>query len=386
MKVTIENFQSIEKATLEIKGFTVIVGRSNIGKSAIVRAIEGALDNASGDSFVRKDTSFSQVRLESPGMDLTWKKGGGFNDYMINGEAFESVGRGAPPVIADLGFKSLDVAKTTVPVQVASQFDPIFLLDSSKVSGSVAAEVVSDVGRLGELQEALRNVAKDRRSLESTQKVRRKDLKQAQKEVASFHNLQEISDLREKLLKDRAHIQTLEAEIEGLKKFSRAYKEAREIYDKWSFVSEVSVPLERVSQSLEDLQVCQSMYDDFQHTQKLLRELPDVGRCELPTEDFDPRVKKIRALANFQSLAKNASDTLKDHKTLPDIQDFSSGLLEELRQAQEVWSDYVRAREVLPLLKRASEDLVGQTAQVEKEIHDMFDGLDVCPLCDQEIS
>ena len=51
--VEIRNFQSIEKATIKIDGFTVVVGRSNIGKSALVRAVKAALTGAPVSSFVR---------------------------------------------------------------------------------------------------------------------------------------------------------------------------------------------------------------------------------------------------------------------------------------------------------------------------------------------
>ena len=49
LKVTIENFQSISKGELEFtQGINIIVGQSNSGKSAILRAIKGSVLNPSG--------------------------------------------------------------------------------------------------------------------------------------------------------------------------------------------------------------------------------------------------------------------------------------------------------------------------------------------------
>ena len=49
LKVTIENFQSISKGELEFtQGINIIVGQSNSGKSAILRALKGAVLNTSG--------------------------------------------------------------------------------------------------------------------------------------------------------------------------------------------------------------------------------------------------------------------------------------------------------------------------------------------------
>ena len=43
LDVEIRNFQSIDHVHLRVEGFTALVGRSNIGKSAVVRAVKAAL-------------------------------------------------------------------------------------------------------------------------------------------------------------------------------------------------------------------------------------------------------------------------------------------------------------------------------------------------------
>ena len=52
-EVEVRNFQSVEHAVFRIEGFTALVGRSNIGKSALVRAVKAALTGATGTDFVR---------------------------------------------------------------------------------------------------------------------------------------------------------------------------------------------------------------------------------------------------------------------------------------------------------------------------------------------
>jgi len=43
VKIRIKNFQSIEDLEIEVRGFTAITGKTNIGKSAIMRAISSAM-------------------------------------------------------------------------------------------------------------------------------------------------------------------------------------------------------------------------------------------------------------------------------------------------------------------------------------------------------
>ena len=75
-KVKIKDFQSIEKADLEISGFTVITGKNNSGKSAVQRAIRGVFQNTRGHAFVRHEKPHSEVSLSfEDGNSVTWLKG-----------------------------------------------------------------------------------------------------------------------------------------------------------------------------------------------------------------------------------------------------------------------------------------------------------------------
>ena len=64
-RVCLQNFQSHEESELELSpGINVIVGSSNSGKSAIVRAMEGVRTNRPwGTSFVRRGTRGATVAL-----------------------------------------------------------------------------------------------------------------------------------------------------------------------------------------------------------------------------------------------------------------------------------------------------------------------------------
>jgi len=173
MHVHIQNFQSLKDVQFDISGFTVLVGRSNLGKSATIRAIEGALFNAPVEAYVRDGASSLMVRLTSPDFDIQWRKGGGHNDYTVDGVSFESVGRDVPDVIRQKGFRDLEVNKNHLRVQVSDQFHPLFLLDCT---GTDAAQAISDVHRIYEIQSAQEAVDKDRRAVRAEIKVREKDL------------------------------------------------------------------------------------------------------------------------------------------------------------------------------------------------------------------
>ena len=185
MKVTIDNFQSLGHVELDLQGLTVITGPSDRGKSALVRAIEGALFNLPGDYFVRTGAQFAGVELEWPGHKVVWAKGGGKNLFEIDGQTYAKVGKDAPPRLQELGFRdeligarqkedgSTDGGKWVRP-QIAHQFDGIYLLDEP---GPFINEVIVKLSRLGVLQRALRQCSLDHRQAKALLKTREGDLK-----------------------------------------------------------------------------------------------------------------------------------------------------------------------------------------------------------------
>jgi len=94
LKVDLENFQSISNASLEfIQGINIIVGQSNSGKSAILRAIKGAIMNPSGSQkYIKNGTKGFKVGLEYEGNKVEWSRNSKSPTYTVNGEEYQKVG------------------------------------------------------------------------------------------------------------------------------------------------------------------------------------------------------------------------------------------------------------------------------------------------------
>lgn len=198
IRVEIRNFQSVEHAVITVQGFTALVGRSNIGKSAIVRAVEAALSGASGTGFVRhgpkcakrlKDVKtckcFASVHIKGDGIDLLWEKGDGVNRYRYNGQDYDAVARGFPEFLKP-EFTPVKVGDKQVQLQVAPQWEPIFLLNTS---GGTVADVLSDVARLDRINTAMRLSEKDRKAAMSTLKVREQDADRIRTALTGYDGL-----------------------------------------------------------------------------------------------------------------------------------------------------------------------------------------------------
>lgn len=192
VKVKIKNFQSIENCEFDIpeKSFTCIVGPSNIGKSAIRRALCCLLYNDSDASYIRKGTKECSVEiLFEDGLKIRWfRSESNSGCYEINGEVFNKLNKSIPKPILDKGFKELILSKDKVNVQIASQFSNIFLLNDS---GSRVTEVFSNLGNLNRIITASKACSYDLKNNKNKISVRKEDLVLIKEKIKSFKNLDE---------------------------------------------------------------------------------------------------------------------------------------------------------------------------------------------------
>lgn len=205
-RIRIQGFQAIDDVELVSDGFSVVVGDSNIGKSSIIRAIHCALTGAVGPGFVRHDpktcarikknrktcTCKSVVTIDFGDRKLVWEKGDTDNRYVVHQdgttEEYNSV-RGTPDFLRP-DFAPLKLGDTSYLLQVGEQFTgPLFLLNQP---GSLVADVLGDVAKIDDINQALSLVSKDRRSTQSTLKVRFKDIEDLRTELKEFEGLDDV--------------------------------------------------------------------------------------------------------------------------------------------------------------------------------------------------
>lgn len=144
--VTVRNYKSVKELVLRVGSFTVLVGRSDQGKSAIIQAIRDALTNPAGKAMVTIGESRMQTGLlfdtgdriiydkgKSPGFKLT-----------IGGKdiRYDKVGRAIPEEVEEIARRwSAEGMKPTV-ICVQEQQETPFLLGVSRAAGSRALDVL----------------------------------------------------------------------------------------------------------------------------------------------------------------------------------------------------------------------------------------------------
>ena len=225
--IEIKNFQAITHEVIEVKGFSALAGRSNIGKSTIIRAVKAALTGAPVDSYVRHATTcpringakscgcFCSVHIIGDGVNLLWEKGDSINRYIFNGQVYADVGRGMPDFL-ESRFALVKIGDEKESIQVADQFNPIFILNES---GTVAADVLSDVAKLNQINVAMRLVEKDRKEANATRKVREKDVGDLKVALAHYDGLNDVVERVAGLEAADQQIEFTRVKVEQLESF-----------------------------------------------------------------------------------------------------------------------------------------------------------------------
>lgn len=248
VRVEVKNFQSMVDEVIEIDGFSAVVGRSNIGKSAVVRAIKAALTGAPSDSYVRHSGDcpktqkgaksckcFCSVRLMGPDLDLLWEKGDSVNRYVYNGVEHTAVSRGTPEFLgASFGAIELGSGEKSL-LQVSDQFRPLFILDKS---GTVVADVLSDVAKLDQINVAIRMAEKDRKEAASTRKVRDRDVSEIKLALVKYESLDsalsdagDVAALGTKIERAGLRLHELDHYFESLTAIARSFKQLSAVTD-----------------------------------------------------------------------------------------------------------------------------------------------------------
>ena len=135
-KITLQNFQSHEKTHIEFtNGLNCIIGQSDSGKTAILRALNLALKNRpSGDAYIMDGKESCCVEVAVNGKVVKREKGKGRNEYAVDGEKLTGFGVDVPELVED-AFKFTDV-------NFQYQMDAPFLLS---LTPGIASQYINDI-------------------------------------------------------------------------------------------------------------------------------------------------------------------------------------------------------------------------------------------------
>lgn len=386
--VRVQNFQSIRDQTVTIAGFTVITGPNNCGKTALLRAIQGVFTNAPAGPLVRHGASHLTVDIDfGDGNRVRWEKGEKVNRYTVNGKVLDNVGRGVPPEVAALGLSEIKAGSDRLWPNFAQQFGGVlFLVDRP---GSVVAEALSDVDKVGRLTDALRAAESDKRAATADLKIRRKDVEDAKSSLEFYTGIDAVEALVDKSEIASEALRRLGDDLAKVEDLSSRLGSARATVDRLKPVGRIYVPDTRKA---EDTRASLASFIDLNARLKaarmgvrLLTPISDVAVPANPTAISTLRddLREAQSLRTRLHASRKLVGSLApiDGVALPTGAKAVAQQGIELREVRSLRDRLTQAREGLDRLLGEIEVKQAEADAAEQEVHDLIGEHGECPIC-----
>ena len=201
-RIEVAGYQSLKDIDLELGRFTVIVGQSGSGKSALIRALKALCFNQTGDRFIRHGQQKASVTLTfDGGQTVCWeKKRGTSAAYELGDVLYTRTGTKVPNEIEEaLAIRRIEIDKgLSFTPQFHSQHDaPLLLTESS----TLAARALAKLTKLSILVEAGMDCRRDGRRVEREHTSAEEEAERTKEQLAALPNVKRAKNVLERAAK-----------------------------------------------------------------------------------------------------------------------------------------------------------------------------------------
>ncbi len=281
-KVRIENFQSHADTEFDLSpGINLIVGSSEGGKSAILRAINFALHNEPrGDDFIRMDETETRVSVWwSDGCYLCRIKGERNSVLIRDKDGFEQtldrIGTTLPKEALDvLGFPPID--DESGPIAYADQHQPLFLVT---LSASELPRTISRLTGIDDFEAAAEILNKQANAANKQIKDSTKRIENYNIQLKKYENLDDQLDHLSAMEDIAEKIDEMSSSAESAKSLKNNYEELMKIgraayksLKKAENIAQFSPKLKEIGVSVSQIENAQSLLNDYETINYLEKE------------------------------------------------------------------------------------------------------------------
>jgi len=324
------------------KGLNVIIGESDSGKSAILRALRWVIANKpSGDAYRRRvgGTVFdTDVKIVTDNGTVKKVKGKGVNLYQLDDQVFKAFGKDIPKEVQDC----LNMYETNIQ----RQLDTPFLLSDSP---GVVAQHFNKVANLDKIDKGQTNIQREISTLNKDIKYIDGEIESKKTQLTEFPNLKML---------DRK-IKQVERKQEKLDKIDDEGVALQSLTNDLSNIEGELVKYGDVETALNDIYDLMALQDSLGGKMEDYHNLSDLGKAIVKTTN------KINALQNTIKAEGEIDEVLKLHNSLKEKDT-------QLSQLEKLYKDTISTTKSL-----TEEEL--KLGKLEEEYHKNFP--DICPLC-----
>ena len=391
VSLSVKDFQIIKSANLSfLPGLNCIIGQSNNGKSALMRAAKACIYNTTGTNSVRLGCSNFAVGLQMNGHTVILQKGSN-SLYKIDNEVYGKIGRTQLEEVASaLGIRELSINGSNEDINFWDQMEKPFLLDRSETE---LFRFIVDSGKDNNITTALKTITQDRQQItkdiaiaegkiaqiEDNIKRQDEELKDSDKILATCNKVielgpkikraQELTNLKNKSLLDG---QNLSLVISEYNKVSKALTDTYDSFNKinlnmkkFDLISNIS---SRINKSQTKLDLLNTEYNKIKHL-----DIPDLNEKFSKYKTLGELITKLRITSGLiQELSSKKFPEITDDFGLK-IQKLStiSTLVDSINHKQD-------------LISKSNQELTSINKEID-ELDKEIKSIGICPMCGQPI-
>lgn len=345
-KLKIKNFQCHDNSELDfVPGVNVIIGDSDKGKSAILKALSWITDNKPlGNSFISKWGSKSEVTTIVDGISITREKSKTSNCYYIGDkeEIYKAMGNDVPETIQNI----LNISDINYQKQLAAPF----LLSSN--SGEVA-RILNKTANLNVIDTTISKI-------NSTMKAEKNELKNKkgllviyEEQYKEFSDIDDIEKIVSCLEKNESKYTKLIEDIEDITDIIEAIEKNKNLISKYSSKLKYEKTVNMLTKDIKK-------YNDGKYKiEKLSETIEGIKKAELKIKKYDNKIK----------YEEEINDTFK-------LIERKHSIDNKIEQIEMLYNKISHTKETL----KESKIKINKLNKKFKSIVG-----DVCPLCEQEI-
>ncbi len=333
--ITIENFQSHSYTSLDLdKNVNVIIGPSDSGKTAVIRALKWVFFNEpSGTDIIKKGESEAKVTVNlSNDFTIVRGRGKSKNYYEIispNGdlERYEGFGVNVPEEVLEIsGIDKIDLGNNNkLSLNLAEQLESPFLITDSP---SVKANAVGKLAGVDKIDKALNKLSKDIYEVNFEKRSLEKELDNQKKLLEEFSFLKEEKEKIDRLQIIFNRTEELQLQVSQMNKLKENFEQiqnktkiAKASIKKFENLGTIEQLYQGLSIKYDSLKILSNLNKRFSYTTSKMDELKtfltkiDIKSLEELYEEISLKSKdllKFKELKGKSDYLNNKIDLLKN--------------------------------------------------------------------------
>ena len=417
--INIKYFQTHEDTTLEFSdGITVLVGKTDSGKTAIIRSIKLITKNKPrGNGFIsafapkdkkNKPTTKITLTLEDD-TQIIRTKSENKNEYIIKTsekeEAYNNFGVNIPPEIEEvIGPMSVKIdQETSLDVNMAEQLSQPFLLFESP---AIKTKLIDKIARIDVLNKAIKNTKTQEAEIKSRQKVIAENLETQKTNLSLYDsleaekkNLEKVKDLYSKLQLKQDKLNNLQSLLNKLSEIETAIQKGTEIkkslvsflnfsVEKLNTLKEKQKRIQKLSELMVNYQVCSLEIDKMNN---ILFQKEQVFNTYNKILDIKEKISKQIRLSNSAITLHNLNVNIaQEQKSIQAYRNILKTEQNVLRAKNNI-INYIKLNELNNSLNTlnqsiftANQFIPEQKNKVQiaiNELNQLYQTIKVCPVC-----